>query len=111
MGVARFTFEELCARPLGASDYLKLARRFHTLVIDDIPVLGAAQRNEAKRFIALIDALYEARVKLVASAQTPPEGLDAGGAPELARAVSRLQEMQSQDYLAAGHQARGGGAS
>ena len=73
-GVARFDFAELCGRPLGASDYIALARRFHTFVIDAIPVMEERRRNEVKRFIALIDTLYERHVKLVASAEAEPEG-------------------------------------
>src|SRR5690606_8877315 len=78
-GVARFDFEDLCARPLGAADYLALAARFHTLLIDAIPAMGADKRNEAKRFVTLIDALYEAKTKLVASAAAEPAGLYPAG--------------------------------
>ena len=74
-GVARFDFDALCRRPLGASDYLEIAQRFHTLFIDRIPVLAETERNEAKRFIILIDALYDMRVKLVASAAGEPDAL------------------------------------
>ena len=93
-GVARFDFDALCRRPLGAADYLKLAQRFHTLVLDHIPVIGASERNEAKRFIILIDALYDMRVKLIASAAGEPETLYSGAegaeAFEFARTASRL---------------------
>ena len=68
MGAARFSFHDLCEQPLGAGDYLRIAREFHTLVLDRVPVMTFAQRNEAKRFIALIDTLYDNAVKLVASA-------------------------------------------
>ncbi|GJL96997.1 MAG: cell division protein ZapE [Hyphobacterium sp.] len=104
-GVARFTFEELCARPLGAADYLALAAKFHTLLIEGVPRLSPDKRNEAKRFVTLIDALYEAKTKLIMSAATDPEGLyPAGdGAFEFERTASRLMEMRSEIYLAAAH--------
>jgi cell division protein ZapE len=106
-GVARFDFDALCRRPLGAADYLKLAQRFHTLIIDRIPALTASERNEAKRFIILIDALYDMRVKLVASAAGEPQTLYAGAegveAFEFSRTASRLHEMRSADYLALPH--------
>jgi cell division protein ZapE len=102
-GVARFTFAELCGRPLAAADYIALARRFHTFVVDDIPVLEERRRNEAKRFIALIDTLYERHVKLLASAEAEPDGLYLGEsgpeAMEFRRTASRLVEMRSLDYL------------
>jgi cell division protein ZapE len=102
-GVARFSFEELCARPLGAADYLALARRYHTLLVDDVPLLTPDRRNEAARFVTLVDALYEARTKLVMSAAAEPDGLyPAGdGAFEFQRTASRLHEMRSADYLSA----------
>jgi cell division protein ZapE len=107
MGVARFTFDQLCARPLGASDYLRLTREFHTLIIDGIPVMDFARRNEAKRFIILIDELYEYSVKLVASAEAEPDALyvaDEGiEAQEFKRTASRLTEMRSQSYLGLPH--------
>jgi cell division protein ZapE len=106
-GVARFDFDALCRRPLGAADFLKLAQRFHTIVLDRIPALAAGERNEAKRFIILIDALYDMRVKLIASAAGEPETLYAGAdgaeAFEFARTASRLHEMRSADYLALPH--------
>jgi len=78
MGVARFSFRQLCEQPLGASDYLRIAREFHTIILDRIPVMDYPQRNEAKRFIALIDTLYDNAVKLVASADAEPPGLYLG---------------------------------
>ena len=103
-GVARFTFAELCVEPLGASDYIALAQRFHTLIIDGVPVMDFDRRNHAKRFIALIDTLYERHVKLVASAEAEPEALYLGGTGpeslEFKRTASRLIEMRSQAYLA-----------
>jgi cell division protein ZapE len=109
--VARFSFADLCAKPLGPQDYLALAKRFHSIIVDDIPVLTAAQRNEAKRFIILIDTLYESHVKLFASAAAPPdalfEGTEGREAFEFARTVSRLNEMRSQDYMALPHGANG----
>jgi cell division protein ZapE len=106
-GVARASFADLCSQAYGASDYMALAQRFHTLVLDDIPVLAAERRNEAKRFIILIDTLYEHHVKLVASAATEPHELYKAGqgreAFEFDRTVSRLIEMRSSDYLALPH--------
>jgi cell division protein ZapE len=107
MGAARFAFPDLCARPLGAEDYLKLAHEFHTIVLDHIPVMDYAQRNEAKRFIALIDTLYDHTVKLVASAEAAPAALYRAGdgfeAKEFNRTASRLIEMGSRAYLALPH--------
>jgi cell division protein ZapE len=102
-GVARFEFAELCDRPLGAADYLVLADTFHTILIDHVPALSPARRNEAARFVTLIDALYDTRAKLVMSAEAPPQQLyrDGDGAFEFERTASRLMEMQSADYLAA----------
>jgi cell division protein ZapE len=106
-GAARFSFEQLCGTPLGASDYLRLARAYHTIVIDHIPQLDQDRRNEAKRFITLIDELYDKGVKLVASADAEPErlylGTEGAEAFEWARTVSRLHEMRSDDYLARPH--------
>ncbi|HEX6144844.1 MAG TPA: cell division protein ZapE [Geminicoccaceae bacterium] len=100
-GIARFGFEDLCARPLGSRDYLALTDHFHMLIIDDVPRLTPDKRNEARRFITLIDALYECRVKLAMSLEAPPDELYARGegAFEFQRTVSRLMEMQSLDYL------------
>jgi len=105
-GAARFEFDDLCARPLGASDYLALARRYGTLFIDHIPRMGPGQRNEAGRFVILIDTLYEMKTKLVSSAGGEPHELypEGDGVFEFARAASRLIEMRSQGYLAAEHE-------
>ncbi|RJF88678.1 cell division protein ZapE [Oleomonas cavernae] len=104
-GVARASFADLCRAALGPADYLALARQFHTLVLDEIPLLGPENRNEAKRFVILIDALYEAQAKLICSAAAPAEALypTGDGAFEFKRTVSRLNEMQSDDYLKRGH--------
>jgi len=104
-GAARFSFDELCARPLGAADYLAIARQFHTVFIDHIPVMDENMRNEARRFILLIDTLYDEGVKLVCSAAAAPDALyPAGsGADTFRRTASRLVEMQSETYLAKGH--------
>jgi cell division protein ZapE len=104
-GVAVFSFKRLCGEPRGAADYLAVARRYHSVIIVGIPVMGADKRNEAARFVTLIDALYEHKVKLLAAADAAPEALyPAGdGAFEFQRTASRLIEMQSKDYLAAGH--------
>lgn len=102
-GVARLTFEELCTRPLGAEDYLAIARAFHTLLLDGVPALGENNRNEARRFMLLIDALYESRTKLVIAAAQPPDRLypTGDGAEEFRRTASRLMEMRSAEYLGA----------
>jgi cell division protein ZapE len=104
-GVARFTFPELCARPLGAADYLALATHFHTLVVSGIPKLGPDRHNEAIRFTTLIDELYEHKVNLICSAEVPPNALYTEGdfSFEFQRTVSRLLEMQSDAYLTAPH--------
>lgn len=104
-GVARFDFEALCGQPLGAGDYLALATHFHALLLDDIPRLGPENYDLARRFIVLVDGLYEHRVKLVASAAAYPDQLyERGeGAKAFERTASRLEEMQSQDYLALPH--------
>lgn len=100
-GVARFSFDELCARPLGAADYLEIAERFHTVLLENIPRLTPSMREEAARFRTLIDALYEAKVKLVASAEAQPIGLYPAGDQsfEFERTASRLMEMRSEAYL------------
>ncbi len=107
MGVARFSFDDLCAQPLAAPDYLKLAHEFHTIVLDHIPVMDQARRNEAKRFIILIDTLYDHAVKLLASAQAQPDRLytatEGNEAQEFKRTASRLIEMRSQSYLGLPH--------
>jgi cell division protein ZapE len=116
-GVARFSFAQLCEQPLGASDYLRIAREFHTLILESIPVMDWPQRNEAKRFIALIDTLYENSVKLVASAEAEPAQLylatDGYEANEFKRTASRLFEMRSAEYLSMphGHNIRGASGS
>ncbi|MFO1135769.1 MAG: cell division protein ZapE [Rhodoblastus sp.] len=105
--VARVRYEDLCDRPLGATDFVEIARVYHTIVMDGVPVLDPAKKNEVKRFIVLIDALYDHRVKLVAAAAAAPQGLYAGTdgheAFEFDRTVSRLIEMQSTEYLALPH--------
>jgi len=104
-GVAVFSFKRLCGEPRGAADYLAIARRFHTVIIVGIPVMGAEMRNEAARFVTLIDALYEHKVKLLAAADAEPQGLypSGDGTFEFQRTVSRLEEMRSAEYLAQGH--------
>ena len=104
-GVAVFSFKRLCGEARGAADYLAIARRYHTVILVGVPKLGPENRNEAARFVTLIDALYEHKVKLLAAADAPPAELYArgDGAFEFERTVSRLMEMQSEEYLAAGH--------
>ena len=101
LGVARFEFDDLCAKPLGARDYLKVAHAFHTVLIDAIPVLTPAKRNEARRFINLVDTLYDNRVGLIVTAEAEPDALytKGDGADLFERTVSRLIEMRSQEYL------------
>jgi cell division protein ZapE len=107
MGVARFTFHDLCQQPLAAADYLKIAHEFHTIMIDHIPVMDYERRDEAKRFIILIDTLYDNAIKLIASAEAEPDALyrasDGFEAYEFNRTASRLIEMRSQAYLALPH--------
>ncbi len=104
-GVAMADFAELCEKPLWAGDFLAIATHFHTVILDGVPILKPEQRNEARRFITLIDALYEHRVKLICAAAAIPEQLYATGehAKEFERTASRLFEMQSEDYLASPH--------
>lgn len=104
-GVAVFSFKRLCAEARGAADYLAIAQTYHTVILVGIPRMGPENRNEAARFVTLIDALYEHKVKLLATADAEPDELYAKGDGrfEFERTVSRLQEMQSADYLALGH--------
>jgi cell division protein ZapE len=104
-GAARFDFEQLCDRPLAAADYLAIAQQFHTLLIDHIPVMTDNMHNVARRFTLLVDTLYDEGVKLICSAAAPPDALFTTGinADAFRRTVSRLAEMQSQDYLRRGH--------
>lgn len=104
-GVAVFSFKRLCAEARGAQDYLCIARHFHSVVIVGIPKLTKENRNEAARFVTLIDALYEYKVKLLASADAEPDALytEGDGSFEFERTASRLVEMQSDEYLALGH--------
>lgn len=109
-GVGVFSFKKLCGEARGAADYLAIARNYHTIILVAIPRLGADMRNETARFITLIDALYEHKVKLIATADAEPANLydwagrgDEEGRFMFDRTVSRLMEMQSQDYLALGH--------
>ena len=99
-GIGRASFWELCAKPLGPADYLAIAAAVRVLILDDIPHLSAANYNEAKRFVTLIDALYEARTRLIASAADEPERLyiEGTGSFEFERTASRLREMQSADW-------------
>jgi cell division protein ZapE len=100
-GVAYFTFDDLCNKPLGSLDYLHIAHAFHTVIIEGIPKLPPEKRNEARRFINLIDTLYDNRIGLIASAEAEPQDLyPAGDAAVLfERTVSRLIEMRSEAYL------------
>ncbi|ATW02901.1 cell division protein ZapE [Sphingorhabdus sp. YGSMI21] len=104
-GVGVFSFKRLCAEARGAQDYLAIARHYHSVIIVGIPVLSKENRNEAARFVTLIDALYEYRVKLLASADAEPDALypEGDGSFEFERTASRLLEMQSDAYLALGH--------
>ncbi len=104
-GVAVFSFKRLCGEARGAADYLAIARRYHSIFMVGIPILSAENSNEAARFVTLIDALYEYRVKLIVSADAVPDALypTGEGRFEFDRTVSRLMEMQSEQYLALGH--------
>ena len=104
-GTARVNFSDLCDRALGAADYLEIAKTFTTLILENVPKMGPHNRNEAKRFVTLIDALYENKTKLVLSADALPEKLyDAGdGAFEFERTASRLMEMRSDEYIGQEH--------
>ena len=105
MGTARFDFADLCDRPLGAADYLMIAETFRTVMVDRIPTMGLDNRNEAARFVTLIDALYEKRTNLVCSAAAEPDELypEGDGAFEFRRTASRLHEMRSREYLKLSH--------
>jgi len=107
MGVARFAFHDLCEQPLAAPDYLRIAHEYHTVILDHVPVMTFDNRNAAKRFIILIDTLYDMNVKLIASAEAEPDLLYRGDegfeAQEFKRTASRLIEMRSQAYLARPH--------
>jgi cell division protein ZapE len=104
-GVAVFSFRRLLGEARGASDYLAIAQRYHTVILVGIPVMTREMRNEAARFVTLVDALYEHRVKLLAAADAEPAGLypEGDGSFEFQRTVSRLEEMRSAEYLAQGH--------
>jgi cell division protein ZapE len=114
-GVARFAFADICEKPLAASDYLRLAHDYHTILIDRIPVMDYGERNAAKRFISLIDTLYDNAVKLMASAAADPVSLylatEGNEANEFKRTSSRLIEMSSESYLALPHGRKDSAAS
>jgi cell division protein ZapE len=107
MGVVRFSFRDLCEEPLAAADYLHIAHEYHTIILDRVPAMGWDTRNAAKRFIILIDTLYDMNVKLIASAEAEPDALYRAErgfeAQEFKRTASRLIEMRSQAYLARPH--------
>ena len=109
-GVAVFSFKRLCGEARGAADYLAIARKYHSVIVVGIPRMGRDQRNEAARFVTLIDALYEYRVKLLASADAEPDALytEGDGSFEFARTASRLAEMRAEAYLEQGHGVRQG---
>ncbi len=111
-GVARFQFAELCEAPLAANDYVQIARAFHTVMVDDIPVIADERRDVARRFILLIDTFYDHHVNLIASAAAEPAALyvasDGEEAFAFQRTISRLMEMRSTAYLGAEHGAKTG---
>ena len=100
-GIAWFGFDQLCDGPRGAADYIEIARCFHTVLVSDVPVIGPRDRDRARRFISLVDELYDRQVNLVVSAAAPPAGLYPKGpdAFEFRRTRSRLEEMQTREYL------------
>jgi cell division protein ZapE len=104
-GVAWFDFREICGGPRGQADYIELARLFHTVLIANVPRMGRELAAEARRFTWLVDEFYDRRVKLILSAEAPPDQLCQEGdcAGEFARTVSRLAEMQTHRYLAEPH--------
>jgi len=104
-GVARFCFTDLCEQPLGPADYWSIACQYQTVILSDIPQLSARERNAAKRFATLIETLYEQRTKLVCSAAALPDQLyvEGDGSAIFTRVASRLEEMQSEDYLSEPH--------
>ena len=103
--VARFSFDDLCLKPLGTADYLAIAQEFATVLVDRIPMMTQEMRNEARRLILLVDTLYDVGVQFVCSAAAPPDKLYAAGdgADAFRRTASRLVEMQSREYLKRGH--------
>jgi cell division protein ZapE len=107
-GAARFAFDDLCVQPLAAADYIAIAQAFSTVFIDRIPTMGADRRDAARRFVVLIDTLYDEGVKLVCSAAAAPDRLytDGDGADAFRRTASRLVEMQGRDYLKRGKRSR-----
>ena len=100
-GVARFSFKDLCEQPLGSADYIAIAKRFHTLILANVPVMPPEKRNEAKRFVTLIDTLYEFKVNIILSAAAEPDELCVSGTTAISfqRTTSRLIEMQSEAYI------------
>ncbi len=105
MGVARFSFADLCERPLGTSDYLAIAHAFHTVIVEGIPALEPGARDSTRRFTNLIDTLYDNGTSLIASAHTEPAGICRTGpsAAMFERTASRLVEMQSETYIRQRH--------
>jgi cell division protein ZapE len=106
-GVARFDFADLCVEAHAAADFLEITKHYRTIIVEHIPVMGAAERNHVKRFINLVDTLYDAHAKLIVSAAAEPEGLytvtDGTESFEFQRTISRLREMRSQEYIATQH--------